>query len=76
MMNYWLPLENIMAMHCSANVGKGGDSAGHCGEWCPSASVAEALSDETIARWDQNGDGCADSCQDVPDPGGDTVFDE
>ncbi len=27
MMNYWLPLENIMSMHCSANVGKEGDAA-------------------------------------------------
>ncbi|KAG5178334.1 phosphoenolpyruvate carboxykinase [Tribonema minus] len=34
MMNYWLPLEGIMAMHCSANkashqslIGKGGDTA-------------------------------------------------
>lgn len=27
MMNYWLPLEGIMSMHCSANVGKDGDSA-------------------------------------------------
>ena len=27
LMNYWLPLNNIMAMHCSANVGKNGDSA-------------------------------------------------
>jgi ATP-dependent phosphoenolpyruvate carboxykinase len=27
MMNYWLPLEGIMAMHCSANVGKNGDAA-------------------------------------------------
>lgn len=27
LMNYWLPLENIMTMHCSANVGKKGDSA-------------------------------------------------
>ena len=27
MMNYWLPLEGIMAMHCSANKGKGGDTA-------------------------------------------------
>ena len=27
LMNYWLPLENIMAMHCSANVGKNNDSA-------------------------------------------------
>jgi phosphoenolpyruvate carboxykinase (ATP) len=25
MMNYWLPLENILSMHCSANVGKDGD---------------------------------------------------
>jgi len=27
MMNYWLPLQNIMAMHCSANKGKNGDTA-------------------------------------------------
>jgi len=27
MMNYWLPLDGIMSMHCSANVGKDGDSA-------------------------------------------------
>lgn len=26
-MNYYLPLQNIAAMHCSANVGKGGDVA-------------------------------------------------
>ena len=25
MMNYWLPMQNIMPMHCSANVGKNGD---------------------------------------------------
>ncbi len=25
MMNYWLPLEGILSMHCSANVGKAGD---------------------------------------------------
>lgn len=27
MMNYWLPLEGIMPMHCSANVGDNGDTA-------------------------------------------------
>ena len=27
LMNYWLPLQNIMTMHCSANVGKKGDTA-------------------------------------------------
>ncbi len=27
LMNYWLPMEGIMSMHCSANVGKDGDSA-------------------------------------------------
>ena len=26
LMNYWLPLNNIMSMHCSANIGKNGDS--------------------------------------------------
>ena len=27
MMNYWLPLDNILSMHCSANIGKDGDTA-------------------------------------------------
>ena len=27
MMNYWLPQEGVMPMHCSANVGPDGDSA-------------------------------------------------
>jgi len=27
MMNYWLPMQGILSMHCSANVGKGGDVA-------------------------------------------------
>ena len=27
MMNYWLPLNDILSMHCSANVGKDGDVA-------------------------------------------------
>ncbi|KAA6228451.1 phosphoenolpyruvate carboxykinase (ATP) [Campylobacter sp. LR291e] len=27
MMNYWLPLENKLSMHCSANVGVSGDTA-------------------------------------------------
>ncbi len=27
MMNYWLPMQEILSMHCSANVGKGGDVA-------------------------------------------------
>lgn len=27
MMNYWLPLDGVMAMHCSANKGKKGDTA-------------------------------------------------
>jgi len=27
MMNYWLPNEGVMAMHCSANMGKNGDTA-------------------------------------------------
>ncbi|MFA7084902.1 MAG: phosphoenolpyruvate carboxykinase (ATP) [Arcobacteraceae bacterium] len=27
MMNYWLPLEGKLAMHCSANIGRNGDTA-------------------------------------------------
>ena len=27
LMNYWLPLENKLSMHCSANIGKDGDTA-------------------------------------------------
>ena len=35
-MNYWLPLDGHMTMHCSANVGKDGDSALFFGEhMCP-----------------------------------------
>lgn len=26
-MNYWLPLDGVMSMHCSANKGKDGDTA-------------------------------------------------
>ena len=26
LMNYWLPLNNILTMHCSANIGKNGDT--------------------------------------------------
>jgi phosphoenolpyruvate carboxykinase (ATP) len=27
MMHYWLPLNGVMSMHCSANIGKNGDTA-------------------------------------------------
>ncbi|MFA5984245.1 MAG: phosphoenolpyruvate carboxykinase (ATP) [Methylococcaceae bacterium] len=27
MMNYWLPIEGVLSMHCSANIGKAGDVA-------------------------------------------------
>ena len=39
-------------------------------------SINMALALPMGGELDQNVDGCADSCQDVPDPGCDTVFDE
>jgi hypothetical protein len=61
MMNYWLPMQGIMPMHCSANVGKNGD---RCALWhkqcwcCLLAGVifcGELFSGQVGPRWTVSG---------------------